>query len=93
MLDGIDLYVSPTFSGDVLLMTNLTGHPQVVLPNGFRTTDGTPTSITLTGALWAESELLAAARAIQRETDFHRRRPPLDDWLAKNPAENSESRS
>ena len=75
----VDLYLSPTYGGDNLLATNLTGHPQVVLPNGFGA-DGTPRSITLTGRLWGESELLAVAAAFQDATDFHRRRPPLERW-------------
>ncbi len=75
LMRGVDLYVSPTFGGSNLLLTNLTGHPQVVLPNGFRSSDGTPTSITFTGRLWGESELLAVAHAYQRATGFHLRRP------------------
>ena len=76
-MEEIDLYVSPSFGGSNLLLTNLTGHPQVVLPNGFRTADGTPTSITFTGRLWGEADLLAVADAYQRETGFHLRRPPI----------------
>jgi len=73
----VDVYVAPSFGGDNLLLTNLTGHPAVVLPNGFRTGDGTPTSITFTGRLYGEAQLLALAQAYQQATDFHRRRPPL----------------
>jgi len=76
-LAEIDLYVAPSFGGENLLMTNLTGHPQVVLPNGFRREDGTPTSITLVGRLFGEEKLLLMAKAVQDATDFHRRRPPL----------------
>jgi Asp-tRNA(Asn)/Glu-tRNA(Gln) amidotransferase A subunit family amidase len=54
----------------------------VVLPNGFRTGDGTPTSITFTGRLFGETELLAVAHAYQSATDFHLRRPPMDLLLA-----------
>jgi Asp-tRNA(Asn)/Glu-tRNA(Gln) amidotransferase A subunit family amidase len=72
----VDVYVTPTYGGDNLLLTNLTGHPQVVVPNGFRA-DGTPTSITFTGRLFGESELLAVAHAYQQATDHHLRRPPL----------------
>ncbi len=72
----VDVYVSPTFGGDNLLLTNLTGHPQVVLPNGFRA-DGTPTSITFTGRLFGEAELLAVAKAYQDATGFHLRRPAV----------------
>lgn len=76
-LEGFDVYVCPSFGGDNLLLTNLTGHPSVVLPNGFRE-DGTPTSITFMGDLYAEGETLALAHAYQQATDFHRRHPDLD---------------
>ena len=77
LMEGLDAYVCPTYGGDNLLMTNLTGHPCVVLPNGFRSGDGTPTSISLIGGLHREGAILALARAFQRETDFHLKRPPL----------------
>jgi len=76
-LAGVDAYLCPSFGGDNLLLTNLTGHPSVVLPNGFRTSDGTPTSITFMGKLYGETDLLALARAYQGATDFHLKRPPL----------------
>ncbi len=72
----VDVYVCPSYGGDNLLLTNLTGHPCVVVPNGFRPSDGTPTSITFMGRLYGETEVLAVARAYQEGTDFHLRRPP-----------------
>jgi Asp-tRNA(Asn)/Glu-tRNA(Gln) amidotransferase A subunit family amidase len=74
-LAGVDLLVAPTFGGSSLLLTNLTGHPCVVVPNGFRLSDGTPTSVTFTGRLRGEADLLAVADLFQRATDFHARRP------------------
>ena len=53
-------------------------HPTVVLPHGFRESNGTPTSITFTGKLFGETELLAVAHAYQRATDFHLKRPSLE---------------
>src|SRR5262249_14165509 len=52
----VDLYVG----GDDLLLTNLTGHPCVVLPNGFRKAGDAevPTALTFTGRLYGEAELL-----------------------------------
>jgi Asp-tRNA(Asn)/Glu-tRNA(Gln) amidotransferase A subunit family amidase len=75
-LREVDLFVAPTFAGDALLLTNLTGHPAVVVPNGFRQ-DGTPGSITFTGRLHGEADILQVAHAYQEATAFHRRRPPL----------------
>ena len=57
VMGQVDLYVG----GNDLLLTNLTGHPTVVLPNGFRKTGGVelPTALTFTGRLYGETELLA----------------------------------
>ena len=79
MMESVDVYVSPPFGGSNLLLTNLTGHPGVVLPHGFRPESGTPTSITFTGRLNGDDAVLALAHAYQRATDFHLRRPPLKD--------------
>jgi len=76
-LAEVDVYVTPSYVGDNLAITNLTGHPCVVLPNGFAS-DGTPTSITFMGKLYRETEVLALAHAYQQATDFHLRRPPLE---------------
>jgi len=72
----VDVLVAPTLSTQ-LLITNLTGHPALILPNGFRE-DGTPVSLTFLGNLFAEDKLLAVARAYQEATDFHRKRPKLE---------------
>ena len=75
-LEGIDVFITPTRAPDQLLMTNLTGHPAVVVPSGFND-DGTPVSIVFVGQLWADAETLRVAKAWQDATDFHMRRPPL----------------
>lgn len=84
ILADLDVYVSPTYGGDNLLLTNLTGHPAVVLPNGFRK-DGTPTSITFLGKLFGEGDALALAKAYQNATGWHLKRPKLEG-LAATPA-------
>ena len=73
---NVDVYISPSYGGGNLSATNLTGHPCVVLPNGF-TTQGTPTSITFMGQLFQEARVLAVAKAYQDATDFHRKHPVL----------------
>ena len=75
-LTDVDLYISPSFGGSNLLLTNLTGHPAVVLPNGFDE-KGSPVSITFIGKLFGEADLLAVAKAYQDSTDFHLKHPPL----------------
>lgn len=72
----VDVFVAPSFAENLLFITNLTGHPAIVLPNGF-TVEGTPVSISFIGRLWGEAETLAVAKAYQDATDFHLRRPPL----------------
>ena len=75
---SVDVILTPTsVSGNSqLVATNLTGHPAVILPHGFRP-DGTPVSLTFLGSLFGEGRLLAVAQAYQRATAFHLRRPPL----------------
>ncbi len=82
MLDKVDLYVG----GDDLSLTNLTGHPTAVLPDGFREHDGrkVPGSITLTGRLYEETTLLAVAHAYQQANGSHLPRPPLDRFLSED---------
>ena len=72
-----DVVVTPSFEGgDQLLATNLTGHPVVVVPNGFKKS-GSPTSISFLGRLFDEGTVLAVAAAYQEATEFHKERPEL----------------
>ncbi|MBX6332445.1 MAG: amidase [Gemmatimonadaceae bacterium] len=72
----VDVIVAPT-AGTQLVTTNLTGHPAVIVPNGFRD-DGTPVSLTFLGKLYGEAPMLALAHAYQQATNFHRAHPA---WL------------
>jgi Asp-tRNA(Asn)/Glu-tRNA(Gln) amidotransferase A subunit family amidase len=80
LMKQVDVYVAPVSdpAGPIadanLRLTNLTGHPAVVLPNGF-TRRGTPLGISFVGGLYAEAELLAVAKAYQDATEFHRHHP------------------
>ena len=76
-MSQVDVFVTPSYGGDVLLLTNLTGHPAVVLPNGFNE-KGAPTSISFIGNLYGEAEALLVAKAFQDATDFHFKHPDLD---------------
>ena len=92
VFDQFDVVVAPSSSVQ-LTITNLTGHPALILPNGFRGADaapfdahpgfnnyggpGTPVSLTFLGPLYGEAKLLAFARAYQEATDFHRERPAV----------------
>lgn len=72
----VDVYIAPAFGGDNLLYTNLTGHPCIVLPDGFDD-KGSPTSITFMGRPFEEGKLLTVARAYQDATDFHLKHPAM----------------
>jgi Asp-tRNA(Asn)/Glu-tRNA(Gln) amidotransferase A subunit family amidase len=92
VFEQVDVIVAPTF-GTQLVVTNLTGHPAVILPNGIRGDDapkpqvrdgelqpggpGTPVSLTFLGQLYGEAKLLAVAKAYQEETGFHLQHPNL----------------
>lgn len=71
----IDVFIAPAF-GLNLRVTNLSGHPCVVLPNGFR--DGLPGGITFTGQLFGEGKLLQIARTYQLATGFNDKHPALN---------------
>ncbi len=73
----VDLFLAPSLSGRSPLLSNLTGHPCVVVPNGFSKA-GTPTSICFIGKLFGEAQLLAVAKQYQDATGFHRQHPKLD---------------
>ena len=91
VFEKYDVIVTPTF-GLQLVITNLTGHPALIVPNGVRGSDapafstefggnyggpGTPVSLTFLGKLYGEASVLALGRAYQEATGFHRRHPAL----------------
>jgi len=77
IFDNIDVYIAPSM-GYNLILTNLTGHPAIVVPNGF-STDGTPcSSITFIGKLYGEADLLRVVKTYQDSTDFHQRHPEMN---------------
>jgi Asp-tRNA(Asn)/Glu-tRNA(Gln) amidotransferase A subunit family amidase len=82
LFETVDVIVTPTGVGSQLVATNLTGHPAVILPSGFRDTSDTdktqvPVSLTFLGGLYQEAKLLAVAKAWQDATDFHLKHPVL----------------
>ncbi len=52
------------------------GIPTITIPCGF-TKDGMPIGLQIAGAPWAETSVLALARAYEQATEWHKKRPPL----------------
>ncbi|MEQ9424121.1 MAG: amidase [Cyclobacteriaceae bacterium] len=75
IMKELDVLISPTFGGKQLLITNLTGHPALAIPNGFDR-ENHPTSITLVGNLYDEASILTLGKAFQEATDFEEKHPP-----------------
>ncbi len=69
-----DVIVTPSFGGNQLQFTNLTGHPVVVVPNGFNS-NGSPTSISFLGNLFDEATILSVARLYQQNTEHEDKHP------------------
>lgn len=77
IMQAMDVFVVPSFGANILMITNMTGHPSVVVPNGF-SAEHMPTSITFIGGLNKEAETLAVAKAYQDATQWHQQHPPLN---------------
>ena len=75
VMKTVDLYIG----GNDLQITNLTGHPSICLPVGHAKTNDRwrPLTMTMTGRLFGETELLTVARAYQEATGHHLKRPML----------------
>lgn len=75
-LDGFfknwDVVVCPPYAH--LSSTNLTGHPQIVVPCGF--VKAMPQGLSFIGPWWREDAILRAALAYQNATAWHTKRPP-----------------
>jgi Asp-tRNA(Asn)/Glu-tRNA(Gln) amidotransferase A subunit family amidase len=91
LFKDFDVIVAPTNGGGQLTITNLTGHPSVIIPNGLRGPDapkpanenqgggpGTMLSLTFLGNLYGDAKVCTLARAYQEATGFHLLHPKLD---------------
>ena len=66
-------------SGRFTAPWNLLGLPAVVVPCGF-STDGMPVSIQIVGRAFDDATVLRIARAYERATEWHARRPDPRAW-------------
>lgn len=72
----VDALFSPPFAGDLLLVTNFTGHPCLTLRS---TATPRPSSVTLWGRLAGEATLFRIGEALEAALDVASARPPIDD--------------
>lgn len=72
----VDVIIVPTFFGNQLQITNLTGHPALCMPNGFDKFNS-PTSITFLGKLYGEANLLSVGKAFQNATGWNKMHPEM----------------
>jgi Asp-tRNA(Asn)/Glu-tRNA(Gln) amidotransferase A subunit family amidase len=70
----VDAFVAPASSASVT-MSNLTGHPAIVLKSGFL--EGMPEAVMVTGRLFDEATVLRIAQAYERRTPWSQRHPAL----------------
>lgn len=71
-----DVIVCPPQSAS-LTVTNMTGHPQVVVPCGLLNGKD-PAGLLFTGKLYEEGTPLLAARAFEQSTQWHKMHPKMD---------------
>jgi Asp-tRNA(Asn)/Glu-tRNA(Gln) amidotransferase A subunit family amidase len=73
LFNDVDVIAHPSWASSMLSITNMTGHPTVVVPNGFR--DERPTSISFTGRLFEEGVVLRLAQMYQDTTGWDEMHP------------------
>jgi len=75
LLKDYDIVICPSFGGDQLTLTNLTGHPALLIPSGLDD-KGHPTSITLIANYFDDGKLCAVGQLFQNKAGIHKQRPP-----------------
>lgn len=77
--------VDVVLGGNDLLLTNLSGHPSIVVSCGQVESRGVPVPgvVKLTAAAYREERLLHVAKLLQRAMPASPAQPPLDAWLGK----------
>lgn len=76
IFNEVDVLFSPSFAGDLSLITDSTGHPSLTLRAGIKN-DGTPHGVTLWGNLFDEGTLCRVGIALEKELHVWDQRPPI----------------
>ncbi len=73
LMKNYDVILIPRQGRSSLTITNLTGHPVVILPCGF--SNGMPRGLSFLGNLYDEATILAVAHAYEQATPWHTMHP------------------
>jgi Asp-tRNA(Asn)/Glu-tRNA(Gln) amidotransferase A subunit family amidase len=79
LMSEYDAIIHPSWNSSGLAITNYTGHPTIVMPNGFR--EERPTSFSITGKLHGEEAIISLADEFQKATNHHKQHP---EWTTIN---------
>ncbi len=77
VFDDVDVILAPSFAGQLLLITNFTGHPSLTIRAGFAE-DGTPHGITMIGRLFDEGTLCRFGFELEQQLDVWHARPAIE---------------
>jgi aspartyl-tRNA(Asn)/glutamyl-tRNA(Gln) amidotransferase subunit A len=72
--DPLEMYLGDVFTTPI----NLAGLPAISIPCGF-SGNGLPIGLQIIGKMFDESAVLRAAYAFEQATDYHKRKPPLEE--------------
>jgi Asp-tRNA(Asn)/Glu-tRNA(Gln) amidotransferase A subunit family amidase len=75
MMHNWDVVLIPRMGRSSLAVSNLTGHPVVIVPCGF--SNGMPRGLSFMGNLYDEATILAVARVYEQATKWHTMHPTL----------------
>jgi len=84
---------TPPGNTDLMAASNLAGLPGITVPCGFTTDTKLPIGLHLVGRPFEDSIVIALGREFQRQTDWHRSRPPLTKSVAASHEEVGEPRA
>jgi aspartyl-tRNA(Asn)/glutamyl-tRNA(Gln) amidotransferase subunit A len=59
---------------------NVVGVPAISVPNGFGQ-NHLPSGMQFMGPAWSEKTLIDIAVQYQKRTDWHKQKPPIDEWM------------
>ncbi len=71
-----DLLMTPGIGLQTILLTNMTGHPQCIIPDGVEA-NGVPRSWSIIAGLFQEALAMAFAQQLQGLSEYHEMRPTI----------------